>query len=84
MHTQVGFNRVPEKIPEKVADKVPEEVLRKKCKNKTLRQLGYHRSLFFKYIFFTPIYLFLGCIPIPGLFVLGYILRSDIRWFVTS
>ena len=34
MHTQVGFNRVPEKIPEKVADKVPEEVLRKNVKIK--------------------------------------------------
>ena len=51
VHTQVGFNRVPEKIPEKVAEKVPEEVLRKKCKNKTLRQLGIPPKLVFTFFY---------------------------------
>ena len=42
--------------------------------------------IFIVIILIAPIYssVFLGCIQIPGLFEMGYMLRSDIRWLRTS
>ena len=64
MQSQVRFNRVPEKVPEKVPgslgakpsqiqqvpEKVPEKVLRKTCKNKTLRLLGIPPKLIYVFL----------------------------------